>query len=100
MKSLDSNNDNVFNASDTDWNNVKVWVDANHDGKSWRDTDGDGVKDAGEATELHSFSELGITSINLGSATQSGLVRDGNEILASGTFTMNGDTEEALAANF
>ena len=77
-----------------------MWVDANHDGKSWIDTDGDGIKGAGEATELHSLSELGITSINLSPTTQSGLVRDGNEILASGTFTLNGQTEEALAANF
>ncbi len=100
LKSLDSNNDNVFNASDTDWNSVKVWVDANHDGKSWIDTDNDGVKDPGEATELKALTELGITSINLSPTTQSGLVRDGNEILASGTFTLNGQTKEALAANF
>ncbi|WP_198017515.1 LysM peptidoglycan-binding domain-containing protein, partial [Syntrophorhabdus aromaticivorans] len=100
LKSLDSNNDNVFNASDTDWNSVKVWVDANHDGKSWIDTDGDGIKGAGEATELKALTELGITSINLSPTTQSGLVRDGNEILASGTFTLNGQTKEALAANF
>ncbi|WP_028893334.1 hypothetical protein [Syntrophorhabdus aromaticivorans] len=100
LKSLDSNHDNVFNSSDTAWNSVKVWVDANHDGKSWRDTDGDGIKDAGEATELKALTELGITSINLSPTTQSGLVRDGNEILASGTFTLNGQTKEALAANF
>lgn len=47
LKSLDSNNDNLFNASDTAWNSVKVWVDANHDGKSWVDTDNDGVIDTG-----------------------------------------------------
>ena len=86
LASLDSNSDNVFNSSDAAWSNVKVWVDANHDGKSWVDTNQNGVFDAGDATELKTLAELGITQIDLGADTQSGLMRDGNEVLALGEF--------------
>ena len=33
LKDLDSNNDNVFDSSDTAWNQVKVWKDANQNGE-------------------------------------------------------------------
>ncbi|WP_051206324.1 proprotein convertase P-domain-containing protein [Sporomusa ovata] len=100
LKSLDSNHDGIFNASDAAWSTVKVWVDSNHDGKSWNDANNNGVIDAGEGSELRTLSELGITAINLTSQTQSGKVLDGNEVLASGTFLQNGVTKEAIAANF
>jgi Ca2+-binding RTX toxin-like protein len=100
LKSLDSNGDNVFNASDAAFSQLRVWVDANHDGKSWVDANNNGVKDNGEASELKTFGELGITQINLAHTTQSGEVRDGNEVLARGTFVKGGVTHEALAANF
>ncbi|WP_458765253.1 putative Ig domain-containing protein [Cupriavidus basilensis] len=100
LKSLDSNDDNVFDSRDASWGAVKVWVDSNHDGKSWNDANGNGVVDASEASELRTLSELGITQINLANTAQSGAVRDGNEVLAQGTFVQNGQTREALAANF
>lgn len=92
LKSLDSNADNQFTSADgAAWGEVKVWQDTNHDG----------ITDVGE---LKTLDELGITAINLTPTVQSGLVRDGNEILASSTFTqiVNGQsvTKEALAANF
>ncbi|MDP1610952.1 MAG: LysM peptidoglycan-binding domain-containing protein [Sulfuritalea sp.] len=87
LKSLDSNSDNQFTSADTAFNNVKVWQDANSDG----------VTDAGE---LKTLTELNITAINLTPTAQSGLVNGGNEILASGTFTQNGSTQQAQAANF
>ena len=88
LKSLDSNGDNVFDNKDTDWGKVKVWVDANHDGKT-------------DAGELKSFEELNIKQINLANQAQSGEVRDGNEVLARGTYlTTDGKLQEALAANF
>jgi Ca2+-binding RTX toxin-like protein/LysM repeat protein len=87
LKSLDSNGDNRFNSADTAWANVKVWIDADHDGET-------------DSGELKTLAELGITSINLTSATQSGLVNGGNEILATGTFVQNGVTREAQAARF
>jgi Ca2+-binding RTX toxin-like protein len=87
LKSLDSNADNQFSETDTAWGSLRVWVDANHDGKT-------------DAGELKTFAGLGITAINLAAVTQSGEVRDGNEVLARGTFTQNGISREAVAANF
>ena len=87
LKSLDSNGDNRFTIADTAWSSVKVWTDADHDGET-------------DAGELKTLAELGITSINLTSTTQSGLVNGGNEILATGTFVQNGVTKEAQAARF
>ncbi len=100
LASLDSNADGVFDNRDDAWSSVKVWVDANHDGKSWDDANGNGSVDANEKSELKSFAELGITRINLNSVAQSGEVRDGNEVLARGTFVQNGVSKEAIAANF
>jgi hypothetical protein len=59
LKSLDSNNDNQFTAADAAWTSVGVWVDANHDGKT-------------DPGELKSFTELGISSINLAAVRQRG----------------------------
>ncbi|SFP21350.1 Regulatory P domain of the subtilisin-like proprotein convertase, partial [Variovorax sp. 770b2] len=87
LKSLDSNADNQFTVKDAAWNNLRVWVDANHDGKT-------------DAGELKTFANLGITAINLAAVAQSGEVRDGNEVLARGTFMQNGVSREAIAANF
>ncbi len=100
LASLDSNADGVFDRQDASWSSVKVWVDSNHDGKNWNDLNGNGAIDAGEASELKSFSDLGITQINLNNQVQSGEVRDGNEVLARGTFVQNGTSKEAIAANF
>ena len=100
LASLDSNADGVFDRQDASWSSVKVWVDSNHDGKSWNDLNGNGAIDAGEGSELKSFSDLGITQINLNNQVQSGEVRDGNEVLARGTFMQNGTNKEAIAANF
>ncbi|MCX8506297.1 MAG: calcium-binding protein, partial [Alphaproteobacteria bacterium] len=87
LKSLDANKDGVFNSNDSAWANLRVWVDANHDG----------VVNAGE---LKTFADLGITAINLSHKIQSGEIRDGNEVQATGTFVMNGATREMLSANF
>ena len=87
LASLDSNLDGKFDSADTLFATLRVWVDANSDGKT-------------DAGELKTFSELGITQINLANTAQSGEVRDGNEVLASGTFVQSGQTKEALAANF
>ena len=87
LKSLDPNADNQFTSVDAAWSQLRVWVDANHDGKT-------------DAGELKTFAALGITAINLNSVGQSGEVRDGNAVLARGTFTQGGLTREAVAANF
>jgi len=100
LKSLDSNNDNQFTSADTAWNSVKVWVDNNHDGKSWNDLNNNGILDGTEATELKTFAQLGITAINLKTTQQSGLINGGNEVLSTSTFIQNGLTRDAQAANF
>lgn len=110
LKSLDTGNgtvgsagygDGIFDNKDAAWANLRVWVDANHDGKSWIDTNNNGIKEASETTtELQAFAALGITQINLSNTAQSGEVRDGNEVLARGTFVQNSLTREAVAANF
>jgi hypothetical protein len=100
LASLDSNTDGVFDARDSSWSSVKVWVDSNQHGKSWNDRNGNGVIDSGEASELKTLGELGITRIDLNHQTQSGELRDGNEVLARGTFVQNGVNKEAIAANF
>ena len=87
LKSLDSNHDGKFTSADATWASVKIWVDADHDGET-------------DSGELKSLPELGITTINLTTNKQSGLVNGGNEVLASGTFVQNGVTKEAQAARF
>ena len=86
LKSLDSNNDNQFTSADTAWTNIKIWVDANHDGKT-------------DAGELKTLASLGITSISLTSTAQSGLVNGGNEVLATGSFVQSSVSKTAQAVN-
>jgi hypothetical protein len=92
-------------------------VDANHDGRSYVDVNANGSYEAGvDQTELRTLAELGVLSISLSGTSQSGLMQNGNEVLATSTFTQNVDasgqgvalgtpgsstvTREALAANF
>lgn len=100
LKALDSNNDNIFDKKDRAWSSLRVWVDANGDGLSYVDTNKNGIKDKGEVSELKTFAELGITRINLARAAQSGLVRTGNEVLATGSYTRNGVVRSVEAVRF
>ena len=101
LKSVDSNNDNLFTGADAAWNTLRVWVDDNADGLSFKDVNDNGTYQPGiDQSELKTFAELGITSINLTPTTQSGLINGGNEILATGNFVIGGQTREAQAANF
>ena len=101
FKSVDSNNDNLFTGADAAWNTLRVWVDDNADGLSFKDVNDNGTYQPGiDQSELKTFAELGITSINLTPTTQSGLINGGNEILATGNFVIGGQTREAQAANF
>jgi len=88
LASEDKNHDGVIDQNDPIWSKLKVWVNANHDGKVG-------------AGELKTLAELGITSINVGAtAAPIGETRDGNEVLTHGSFTINGKTQEALAVDF
>ena len=52
LQGWDTNGDGVLNAQDTDWNKLKVWVDANQDGVA-------------EASEVETLAQEGISSISL-----------------------------------
>jgi hypothetical protein len=84
LATLDSNGDGVLDSTDTQYADLRVWVDANSDGVT-------------QAGELLSLTELGITSFNLGTVAGSGAI-DGQNVLANGTFTYaNGTTGEYSA---
>ncbi|MGF6097933.1 hypothetical protein [Pseudomonas sp. 18175] len=92
LRSLDSNNDSVFDRQDAAWAEVKVWIDANHDGNPWTS--------AGRVSELYSLDELGISQIDLNFVRQSADVRNDNDVVAAGRFTQGGVVKEAVAVNF
>ncbi|MGG1945544.1 putative Ig domain-containing protein [Trinickia sp. NRRL B-1857] len=88
LASEDKNGDGIIDKNDAIWSKLRVWVDANHDGKV-------------EAGEFKTLDELGITQINVkAAAAATGETRDGNEVLAHGSFTIGGKTQEALAVDF
>jgi hypothetical protein len=60
LKQYDSNQDNVIDAKDAVFSNLKLWVDANHDA----------ITDGGE---LHALSEFNVLSINLNANNGSSL---------------------------
>lgn len=73
LAQFDLNHDGVINSGDPIWSQLRVWVN----------TASDGVF---RATNLHSLSDLGITSINLGAATDP-RYDNGNIIMEDGSFT-------------
>jgi hypothetical protein len=79
LASLDSNGDGVINNADTNFSNLMVWQDTNHNG----------VADAGELTSL---ADDGITAINLNTTPTDASI-DGQQLQAQGTFSYaNGTT--------
>lgn len=87
LKTEDTSVDAVINAQDAVWTKLRVWVDASHDAKV-------GIG------ELKTLDELGITQINLDAKVVENDVRQGNRVLAKGSFVINGATREMLAVNF
>ncbi|WP_095193968.1 calcium-binding protein [Pseudomonas sp. Irchel 3A7] len=74
----DSNNDNFITSADTNFGNLRVWVDANADGLS-------------QSGELYTLAGLGITSISTSYSNVSYTI-SGNEVKQESTFTMNGNS--------
>jgi Ca2+-binding RTX toxin-like protein len=75
LASLDSNRDGAISADDARFGELKVWVDANRNGKT-------------EAGELKSLADHGIASISLaGRAIESEAKVGSNVVLATSTFT-------------
>jgi hypothetical protein len=62
----DTNHDGKITAVDANFNQIKLWVDANHDGKT-------------DAGELHGLADFGITSLNLDYTH--GTVKDNGNLL-------------------
>ncbi|WFQ80087.1 S8 family serine peptidase [Xenorhabdus sp. SF857] len=86
LASEDANKDGVIDEHDPIWSQLRVWIDGSHDAKV-------------DAGELKTLAELGITQINVRSSDKAE-VRDGNRVVASGSFTINGETREMLAVDF
>lgn len=86
LAAYDSNADNAITAADTQFGDLLVWIDANQDGYS-------------QSGELHTLTDLGITSINL-NYTNVNYQISGNEILQESTFTINGQTRTVVDAWF
>ena len=82
LRELDSNNDGVINAQDTEFANLRVWQDRDQDGVS-------------DADELQGLTAAGITSINA-NATESGTTNAGHEVSHTSTFTKSDGTTGAI----
>ncbi len=88
LASEDANKDGVIDQRDPIWSKLRVWVDGTHDAKV-------------DSGELKTLTELGITQINVrAAASPQAEIRHGNKVLATGSFTMNGKSQEALAVDF
>lgn len=86
LSAYDSNSDGHITSSDAEFGDLRVWLDANHDGIS-------------QANELYSLSSLNITDIDLGYSSVNYAI-SGNTIKQESTFTMNGDTRTIADAWF
>lgn len=96
LRSLDSNKDLKFDNQDHRWSDVKIWIDADHDGQSWVD----GPQPSESASELHTLDELGISHIDLKYTKPLADIRSGNDIVGVSNFTQKGEVKEAVAVNF
>lgn len=85
---LDSNHDGKISNLDTDFANLRIWQDANMDGVS-------------QASELRTLADAGVVSIGLSYTSYGHVFRNGEQILAAGSFTNQyGESREALAVSF
>jgi RHS repeat-associated protein len=81
LATLDSNSDNVIDANDSQFNDLRIWIDRNEDG----------FTDAGE---LRTLAEWEIQSINLNRTD----LEPGGSILSTGNFTFNDGSQNEIAA--
>ncbi|MFJ4345308.1 S8 family serine peptidase [Pseudomonas sp. NPDC089401] len=84
LASVDSNADGAITADDPVWASLKLWVDGNHDGRV-------------DGGELQPPAVHGITRIGLRQVQPLAERRQGNEVIARSTFTVNGAEREVLA---
>ncbi|KAB1088260.1 tandem-95 repeat protein [Neorhizobium galegae] len=87
LSTLDVNHDGKIDASDTGFDKLLVWQDAN----------GNGISDAGELKGLHDY---GITGISLDAHGAEGYI-DGQSLFAEGSFTYaDGSTGSFVEVGF
>lgn len=87
LASVDANGDGAITPDDALWEHLKLWVDGNHDGRV-------------DAGELKTLAEHGVTQIDVAQVQPVGEVRQGNDVIARGTFMANGVSREVLAVKF
>jgi hypothetical protein len=93
LSSIDSNNDNIFDSNDAEFNNIKIWQDLNQDGIS-------------QLEELKTLTQHNITSIKLGNniTPNNNDIRSGNEVTNTSYVTRNIDgnfqANEIVSVNF
>jgi Ca2+-binding RTX toxin-like protein len=106
LAKYDSNKDNVIDANDSIWKSLLIWVDGNHDGKSWVDANQNGIFDKGEVSELVNVTQMGISQIGLQNTPASNqnvpptTVVGDNKVLNIGQFEMNGVFYQAVDVDF
>ena len=87
LKTLDSNHDNVFDALDTAFTQVRLWQDVNQDGVS-------------QAGELFTLTQKNITSIGLVASTATTNLGNGNTVSGTAVVTRtNGTTTTATTVS-
>ncbi len=84
LSDFDTNSDGIFDNSDQQFADLRIWQDSNQNGKS-------------ESGELFSLSDLGIASIDLNS-TSSSQVINGNAVPLVSTFTRNDGTTDEVGS--
>ena len=80
LADLDSNNDGIFDNSDTAWNQVDVWKDSNQNGKV-------------DEGELLTLEQAGIESIDLDYQNSNTVDANGNTVGQIGTFDKENGTQ-------
>lgn len=87
LASVDANADGAITSADPAWGQLRLWVDGNHDGRA-------------DKGELKTLAEHGITQVGLSGVKPLSERRQGNEVIARGTFVSNGVEREVLAVRF
>ncbi|NTW98995.1 MAG: hypothetical protein HGB35_03525, partial [Geobacteraceae bacterium] len=83
LRTMDTNHDGVINMTDSEFKDLQIWVDSNHDGIS-------------SISELHSLQSLGVAQLNL-DVTQTAVNNNGNWIFQDATYTATDGTTHQMA---
>ncbi len=82
LASMDTNHDGVINASDTDFNQIEIWVGSN------------GQAGSGQ---LETLAQAGITSISLNTSSVNTTDANGDKLVATSTVTYSNGTTGTLS---